>query len=134
VGEAIKSFWQDFLTGLAGPAAVAAAEPRPVPARDLVALARQEVQRLITLFAIDSTSGDREIDDALEQAEAQWNRLRRVFDAIAALVTDKQAPEQAGELARLIQRARELALEQTARSPAFEKLVAAIEPASIAPG
>lgn len=125
-----RTFWQDFLAGLAGPAAVWAAESAKARRgiRTLVDRARSQVMELDTLHAVDATVDDRELDASLERAEIHRRQLRRTFDAMAFLAGGRPGgTAHAAELRRLAIHASEIAPRAVATSEAFKRLSAAID-------
>lgn len=122
--------WRDFLAGLAGPSAVWAAESAQGRGeiRRTIERARDHVLELDTSYAIDPSAGNREIDAALDSADARRHQLRRVFDAMAALAGGPSGGRpHAAEFRRLLARAAELAPAATAASEPFKGLAEAVD-------
>jgi hypothetical protein len=128
------NWWQVFLTGLAGPAAGAAAgQPRQArPLSDLVEFAKRDLLQINTLNAIDALKSEREIDEALGRSDARRQRLRVAFDAMADLVApgDRSTALRPAEMRVLLNHVVDIAPDATAQSVGFRELVAAVNEAA----
>ena len=128
-----STFWRDFLTGLAGPAAAVAAERASAPSlAELVDEARYDVLRISAEHAVRSDLDDRGLDASLTAADQRREQLRRAFDAIKDVVgpDSRFGAARSTELGVLLSHVTHVAPDATAGSRSFQTLISAIGAAS----
>ncbi len=124
-----STFWRDFVTGFAGPAAAAAAErASSPPLADLVDEARFDVLRLNAERAVRSDLNDRDLDASLAAADQRRDQLKRAFDAMTDVVgpDGRFGAELPRELRLLLDHIARVAPDATASSDPFQTLAAAV--------